>query len=112
RLPEMGKATGVGYKDGEEVGLLTLRSNVGRCLTRKPAEWNTPRQTFDVERESEYEHEATKSHLAEGCRTRKRGPVVAKPRPAFHVLQLAGATGFEPAVSSLTGKYAWPLHHA
>ena len=43
----------------------------------------------------------------------ERGPLVAiEPRPAFYEVLEAGATGFEPAISSLTGMYARPLHHA
>ena len=42
----------------------------------------------------------------------ERGLVAIEPRAAFCELLEAGAAGFEPAVSSLTGRYARPLHHA
>jgi hypothetical protein len=35
-----------------------------------------------------------------------------KKNPAITGFLLAGATGFEPAVSALTGPHVKPLHHA
>jgi hypothetical protein len=38
--------------------------------------------------------------------------LIIKKKPAMVMQVLAGATGFEPAVSALTGPHVKPLHHA
>ena len=40
----------------------------------------------------------------------KTASKLAVPCDKYRMVE-AEATGFEPAVSSLTGMYAWPLHH-
>ena len=42
---------------------------------------------------------------------RTKGPQRGSRTPGV-LPSVTGATGFEPAISSLTGRYAWPLHHA